>query len=151
MLKHAAPANIHTEVAWSSLNNWDYSISLKCHYLSKKQCLKNRLKCTLTHIILPLSDQTGWMSGQTLSLAWHTVRQAYRKKLFAGLYSRLQQKDGPNNSIGVDAFTNTPTITITSILKSTTNKRNTYLQYYEIVEKIVKSSKENSNNIREFK
>jgi len=55
--KHATPANIHTEVAWSSLNKWeDTSVSKKAS----------------TYILSSLlSDQTGWMSGQTVSLVWH--------------------------------------------------------------------------------
>ena len=35
----------------SSLNNIEKTL-LKCHCLSKKKCLKKRLKCTLIHIIL---------------------------------------------------------------------------------------------------
>ena len=41
--KHTTPANIHTEVAWSSLNNWEYW-PLKCHCQSKKQVSEKAFK-----------------------------------------------------------------------------------------------------------
>ena len=142
MLKHATPANIHTEVTCSSLNNWEYislvSLSLLFHVGSSFSPSDKRLlsmeadgapstprasvsapfygysklwlhgseesrsrrwshwrsnrgplaqkaahqptepRLLLNYIlfyiiILPLSDQTGCMSDQTLSQAWHTV------------------------------------------------------------------------------
>ena len=39
--KHTTPANIHTEVVWSSLNKIE-----KMHFLSNRKCLKKRLKST---------------------------------------------------------------------------------------------------------
>ena len=53
---------------------------LRACTVDKSSAFARGLKCTLIHIILPLSDQAGCMSSQTLFLAWHTVWQAYRKK-----------------------------------------------------------------------
>ena len=57
--KHATPANVHTEVTWSSFYNWEFT-SYKCHCV-KKKCLKKRLNCTPIHIFL--SSLFVWPNG----------------------------------------------------------------------------------------
>ena len=108
--KHATPANIHTEVAWSSgggSKDWQAYTTpwrlrflcrisslwplwvlrrhfLKCHCLWEKASKKASEVYLQYHFSL-LFLSTKWAACQAKPCPWPDIWQAYRKKIFAGL------------------------------------------------------------------